>query len=132
VRGLALVLVVAAIAVIYLLWQDRPRSAAGDLCAIDPYKTINAMLAARNAGEAMVPHGFAVEEKPIQWRAIDQVRVYRLPSRNAKSVALKPGFSGRASCRVKDEDGQWWIVNGRDRTGFLSYEAEDDVLVTAP
>ena len=130
-RGIALVLIVAAAAVIYLLWQDRPRSVGGDICAVDPYKTIKAMLAARNEGEATVPHGFTVEEKPIQWRAVDQVRVYRLPSRNAKSIALKPGFSGRGSCRVKDEDGHWWIVNGRDRAGFLSYEAEEDVLVTA-
>ena len=130
-RGIALVLTGAAVVVIYLLWQDRPRPAADQVCSIDPYKTINAMLTARNEGDATVPHGFTVEQKPIHWRAVDQIRVYRLPSRNAKSVGLKAGFNGIASCRAKDEDGHWWIVNTPDRSGFLSYEAEEDVLVTA-
>jgi hypothetical protein len=125
-----LFLALAVGVLILMVWRYLLPQPPRDACVVDQERTIEDMLIARDQGEGMIPKGFVVEQRPIKWRASDQAKLFILPSRKAKSTSLGAGFSGIAICRVKDMDGNWWIVNGRDRGGLLSYVPENDAVTS--
>lgn len=124
-------LVVVAVAGILILaaWSMVLSFRAIDRCSADPVHTIEQMLSLHRP-QRMVPKDFVVEYVRIGWRVATESNLFILPHRDAEVISILPrGFRGTAICRVRGPDGMWWMVNGPDRSGFLSYVPGSDATL---
>ncbi len=101
-------------------------------CGIDPGASIDDMLASHGWGSRTVPKGFVIEQGPVDWAVPETSHLYALPSRQAQVLSQLPRrWNGTSICRIKAPDGEWWVVEGRDRSGYLMYVPQDEVRLNA-
>jgi hypothetical protein len=102
----------------------------GEVCNIDQDRDLKEIMSQRPDGARQVPSGLDVQQGVIRWRPLPISYTFRYPSKTAKAERIGIFHSFYAICRVRGNDGKWWLVNGAFRGSHgLGYVPEEMVVI---
>ena len=96
---------------------------AGKFCQADTAHSTEQLILSQPKGQYLIPSDMMIEAGHLRWRALPGAVWENYPNAPLPYYSIRPGSSGSATCRVKDKDGRWWLVDvaGRGRNGGSRY-----------
>lgn len=83
-----------------------------------------------------VPRDLTIDQHPVDYVVVNFTSTHNLPAlepstARAYSVGLQVFYKDHANCRVKDPQGNWWLVGLMSSDGTLDYVLEKDTQTQA-
>ena len=113
---------VACVGTAIFLYYGNKRDT--ETCDIDKRHSLRQLMLDEPRGSGLVPSDVLVQQGRVAYRPLSPGNVYSYPSADAQVLWVETGWSWTV-CRIRDQTGRWWMVNGRSKLHPYSYFPAD-------